>query len=162
MNKHDYRPFREGSGIILRNTQKQIFIGHRLNSRIEQWQMPQGGIDPGETPSEAFERELFEEVGISRSLIDCVIESQEWFYYELPYDVSLRVWDGKYKGQKQKWFVCDFIGNDADININTPIPEFSQWKWSSTFEIMQIIVDFKRPMYHDIFNHFTQRGVIFS
>ncbi len=145
-NPDDYR---KGVGIVLLNNEKKIFVGKRIDNTAEAWQMPQGGIDGEETPEQAALRELHEEVGTNSAEI--IYEIPEWLFYDLPAPLASRLWGGRYKGQMQKWFVMKFIGKDNDININTSVPEFREWKWAEAATIPKLIVDFKRELYLDIF-----------
>ena len=141
--------YRKGVGIVLLNQNKQVFVGQRIDKTSEAWQMPQGGIDEGETPHQALMRELGEEVGTAKARI--IHEVDDWLYYDLPNEIALKLWHGKYKGQMQKWFVLEFLGSDTDINIKTEIPEFMTWKWASPQELTDMIVGFKRELYDDLF-----------
>jgi len=151
MSDNDYRA---GVGIILINSDKKVFVAKRLDMISENWQMPQGGIDDGETPQVAAMREMQEEIGTNNATI--IAESKDWYYYDLPSELVAKVWKGRYKGQKQKWFVMDFQGSDADINIDTAHPEFSEWKWIEPKDLPDIIVPFKRKLYQDLLEEFKQ------
>jgi putative (di)nucleoside polyphosphate hydrolase len=123
----------------------------------EAWQMPQGGIDAGETPREAALRELEEEIGTAKAEI--MAESRDWLTYELPDWLVPKVWGGRYRGQRQKWFAMHFTGVDADINIATETPEFLDWKWEDINRLPELIVPFKRKLYQDVvaeFGHLAQ------
>ena len=120
---YDKRPYRPCVGIFLINCSKQVFGGRRIDSRAKAWQMPQGGIDPGETAVDACMREMAEEIGTSSAELLC--EHSKWLYYDIPLPLADRLWHGQYKGQKQKWMALRFTGSDADININTENPEFA-------------------------------------
>ncbi len=147
-----YLPYRPGVGIMLINEKKEIFAGRRIDSRSEAWQMPQGGIDRGETPLEAVLRELAEEIGTRE--IEILKESKEWFYYDLPAYLVDKLWRGRYRGQRQKWFAMRFLGEESDININTSHPEFMDWKWVSSTELPNLIVPFKRELYINVLREF--------
>lgn len=144
-NPDDYR---KGVGIILLNKRKEVFVGQRIDRTSESWQMPQGGIDKGETPEQAVMRELGEEVGTFKA--DIIYQIPEWLYYDLPADLAAKLWRGRYKGQMQKWFVLQFTGEDSDINLETEIPEFITWKWAKLEELEELIVDFKRELYREV------------
>jgi putative (di)nucleoside polyphosphate hydrolase len=136
-----YRPC---VGLMLFRDGGLVFVGQRTDA-IGAWQMPQGGIDEGETPREAALRELHEEVGTDKATI--VAESRDWHYYDLPPALAARMWGGRYRGQRQKWFALRFLGSDADINVATAHPEFSAWKWAHIDELLDLIVPFKRDVY---------------
>ena len=145
-------PYRSGVGIMLFNTRGQVFVGRRLDTSSEAWQMPQGGIDDGESPVEAALRELEEEVGTAAAEI--IAESEGWFTYDLPPDLVGRVWKGRYRGQRQKWFALRFIGQDSDINIATAHPEFQAWQWADYDRLVDFIVPFKRDLYRAVIEEF--------
>lgn len=146
-------PYRPGVGMMLVNKRDEIFVGRRIDTRSDAWQMPQGGIDEGETPEEAAMRELLEEVGSNHAEVIC--ESKNWFYYDLPEHLVPKLWGGKYRGQKQKWFAMRFLGEDADICIETHIPEFMDWRWVELDSLPDIIVPFKRRLYQEVVKEFT-------
>jgi putative (di)nucleoside polyphosphate hydrolase len=127
-------------------------MGRRIGSE-DSWQMPQGGIDPGETPAEAAMRELYEETGVTTAEI--LVESQNWYRYDLPQAVSGRALRGRYRGQEQRWFLLRFTGLDRDIDLKTHHQEFSAWRWAEPKEILDRIVDFKRPVYEQVFAEFA-------
>jgi putative (di)nucleoside polyphosphate hydrolase len=148
-------PYRPCAGIMLANTGGKVFVGQRLDNRAsEAWQMPQGGIDDGEDPQDAAIRELFEETGIAPHLIDIIAQSREEHFYDLPEDLIGKLWKGKYRGQRQYWFLMRFKGDDSDININTAEPEFSEWQWISPDQLPQLIVPFKKRLYENIVAEF--------
>lgn len=138
-------PYRAGVGVMLLNAVDQVFVGQRLDSSLEAWQMPQGGIDPGEDPRATAFRELEEETGITQAAL--IAETAGWHYYDLPDELVGTIWKGKYCGQRQKWFAMRFTGSDSDINIATPHPEFRNWRWSRLDELSALIVPFKRDLY---------------
>lgn len=153
--KPDYL-YRSGVGIMLLNDKKEIFVGKRIDNNSDAWQMPQGGIDAGEDEDLALFRELQEETGIVDTKIAVLSKSQNYFYYNLPYKLQKKFWGGKYLGQKQRWYAAKFIGDESDINIKTQHPEFSDWKWISKDEILDVIVKFKRDLYLDVLKEFSK------
>lgn len=147
-------PYRLGVGIILVNKDNKIFVGKRIDTRSEAWQMPQGGIDKGEKPKQAVMRELYEEVGIINAKI--IKETENWYSYDIPDHLIAKLWNGKYRGQKQKWFLIRFLGNDDEINIHNKHAEFKEWKWTDIDEILEIIVPFKKELYKQIFKELKE------
>lgn len=141
-------PYRPGVGIMLINAFGQVFVAKRIDADSDAWQMPQGGIDDGETPEQAALRELCEETGTDRGVI--IAETAGWITYDLPDHLIGKVWKGRYRGQKQKWFVVRFTGTDQDINIHTEHPEFSAWKWAPVDQLVEMIVPFKRALYEQV------------
>lgn len=148
----DDNKYRKGAGIMLLNENGEVFVGQRLDSSIEAWQMPQGGIDEGETPLQAMKREALEEIGTNN--FEIITELDDWLYYDLPKDIAGKLWNGKYLGQMQKWYLLKFTGADSDININTEIPEFKEWKWAKSEDLLDLIVPFKRDLYSQILDGF--------
>jgi putative (di)nucleoside polyphosphate hydrolase len=145
-------PYRLGVGMMILNSNRKVFVGKRVDAKIEAWQMPQGGIDIGETPSRAAMREMEEEIGSNAGRI--IAESKNWYSYDLPKFLIPKLWDGRYKGQKQKWFLIQFTGNDNDINLNTEHPEFEDWRWADLSELHDIIIPFKRKLYQAVIVEF--------
>jgi putative (di)nucleoside polyphosphate hydrolase len=145
-------PYRPCVGIMLLNAQRQVFVAQRIEQLVEAWQMPQGGIDPGEEPHIAAMRELEEEIGTCNARI--IAESADWLTYDLPPELIGVAWRGKYRGQRMKWFACDFLGSDSEININTAHPEFNMWRWESMARLPDVIVPFKREMYAQLVREF--------
>lgn len=154
-------PYRPCAGVVLLNRDGLIFAGQRLD-RPDAWQMPQGGIDEGETPTQAALRELTEETGITADRVELLTEASDWLYYDLPPELLGKVWKGKYRGQKQKWFLLRFLGEDRDIDIKTDHPEFDRWCWMAADDLIAHIVPFKQDVYRKIFAAFrdalTQNG----
>jgi putative (di)nucleoside polyphosphate hydrolase len=143
-------PYRPCVGIVLLNTQGLVFVGQRLDSKVEAWQMPQGGIDDGEDPRTTALRELEEETGIAPHLVDVIAETPEWHYYDLPDEMVGTIWKGRYAGQRQKWFSMRFLGSDADVAIDTAHPEFKAWRWAEAHTLVGLAVPFKRALYADV------------
>ena len=138
-------PLRKGVGVVVLNHEGKVFVGKRRDNPIDKWQMPQGGVDHGESFLTAMKRELFEETNIQS--IKVVKEIDGFFEYELPEELVGIIWKGKYRGQKQKWFIVKFIGNEDEINLKTKNPEFVEWKWIFPDELPTVIVNFKKDMY---------------
>ncbi|MES2215199.1 MAG: RNA pyrophosphohydrolase [Pseudomonadota bacterium] len=145
-------PYRLGVGMMIINRQNQIFVGKRIDTKIEAWQMPQGGIDLGETPSRAVFREMEEEIGSSSGNI--IAESKNWYSYDLPKFLIPKLWNGSYKGQKQKWFLIEFTGSDSDINLNNEHPEFEDWRWIDRESMSDLIIPFKKRLYQAVMLEF--------
>ncbi len=143
-------PYRPGVGVLLRNPVGLIFVGQRIDSKLEAWQMPQGGIDEGEDAAVAALRELEEETGVASHLARIAKVTPDWHYYDLPDDMIGTIWRGRYCGQRQKWFTMDFLGADSDVNIQTSHPEFKAWRWADPSELPGLAVPFKRQLYEDI------------
>jgi|TARA_B100001063_G_scaffold112063_1_gene104561 putative (di)nucleoside polyphosphate hydrolase len=138
-------PMRNGVGIILLNNKNQVFVGKRKDNPGDKWQMPQGGVEEGEDFLSAMKRELFEETNIKN--IKIIKEIKQIYEYELPAKLIGIVWKGKYRGQKQKWFITKFIGRENEINIHTKQPEFIEWKWIDAKMLPEVIVEFKKNLY---------------
>jgi putative (di)nucleoside polyphosphate hydrolase len=148
--------YRPAVGIMLLNPAGLAFVGRRIDmpAGLAAWQMPQGGIDPGETPRQAAFRELKEEVGTDKAEI--LAETEGWLHYDLPSDIASRMWSGRWRGQRQKWFLMRFTGEDADINPATEHPEFDAWEWVEPQRLPDLIVPFKRPLYRDVLAEFRE------
>ena len=138
-------PMRNGVGVIVLNKQNKVFVGKRKDNPVNKWQMPQGGLDNDENYLSAMRRELREETSIKS--IEILEEIKGFFEYELPKNLLGIIWKGKYRGQRQKWFIIRFIGDDKEINLQTENPEFIEWKWVYPEELPDLIVDFKKDMY---------------
>ena len=150
--------YRRSVGVMLLNRQGEVFVGRRIDMpTLPAWQMPQGGIDRGETPAKAALRELKEEIGTDRAEI--LDESRAWLKYELPAELACKVFGGRYCGQKQKWFAMRFIGEDSDIDLDTAHPEFDRWQWVAPYRLPELIVPFKRQLYLDILAEFRRHCV---
>ena len=143
--KHDDLPYRPCVGIMLVNNEGLVFVGRRIDQTVEGWQMPQGGIDDGETPEQAALRELEEETGTNKATI--IAQMDEWLTYDLPPHLLGVALHGRYRGQRQKWIAMRFTGEDKDINIQTAEPEFGSWKWLALEALPRLIVPFKRDTY---------------
>ena len=141
-------PLRNGVGIIVLNEENKVFVARRIDNPKNFWQMPQGGVNEGENYFNAALRELEEETGIKE--IELISEIDEMMTYELPEHLLGIIWKGKYKGQKQKWFLMRYLGNDDDINIKTNNPEFLDWKWIDLDMITEVVVDFKLHIYKEL------------
>ena len=141
-------PMRIGVGAIILNNENKVFVGKRKDNPIDKWQMPQGGLDVGEDFITAFKRELFEETSIKN--IKILKEIEGMFEYELPKNLVGIVWKGKFRGQKQQWFIVRFLGNENEINLKTKQPEFIEWKWIEADMLPKIIVDFKKKLYQNL------------
>lgn len=152
--KPDYL-YRSGVGIMLINHEKKIFVGKRIDNNSDSWQMPQGGIDAGESEDCAMIRELREETGIEDRSIKTLKKSNRYFYYNLPYRLQKKFWGGKYLGQRQRWYLVEFCGDDSLVSVKTPEPEFSDWKWIEKDKIINAIVGFKRQLYRDVIKEFS-------
>jgi len=149
---YDELPYRPGVGMMILDQNNMVFVGKRIDTRISAWQMPQGGIELGETPSAAALREMSEEIGSDNGYI--ITESKFWYSYDLPKFLIPRLWNGAFRGQKQKWFLIRFMGTSDDINIHTSNPEFNEWRWVSIEELPSIIVPFKRKLYEAVIEEF--------
>jgi putative (di)nucleoside polyphosphate hydrolase len=147
-------PYRPCAGIMLANRAGLIFVGQRMDNSSEAWQMPQGGIDDGEDPEAAAIRELGEETGIGPQHFDIIARSSREHFYDLPDALIGTMWKGRYRGQRQIWFLARFSGEDSDINIDTDHPEFRAWKWIEAATLPDLIVPFKRKLYEDILAEF--------
>jgi putative (di)nucleoside polyphosphate hydrolase len=145
-------PYRAGVGILLLNAQNLVFTGRRIDQTAEAWQLPQGGIDEGEEPYPAALRELEEETSV-RS-VERLAESRDWLTYDLPPDLVGKVWKGRYRGQRQKWYALRFTGPDSEIDLKTSHPEFAAWKWLRMADLPNYIVPFKQPLYQKLVAEF--------
>ena len=143
-------PYRPCVGVMLVNGAGHVFVGQRNDTEAPAWQMPQGGVDPGEAPDEAALRELREETGVTPDLVWVEAETQEWIAYDLPHDLVGKVWKGKFRGQEQKWFLMRFTGEDSQIDLATEHPEFTQWRWLPVDDLVDSIVPFKREVYEQV------------
>lgn len=144
-----YRPC---VGLMLLDRSNRLFLGERQGPLLDAWQMPQGGIDPGESPLAAARRELKEEVGTDRA--ELLAESRFWYAYDLPRELILAHWGDQYRGQSQKWFAFRFLGSDDEIDLHGHHPEFVRWRWATPAEVLDVIVPFKRPVYEAVLHEF--------
>ena len=151
----DNLPYRPAAGVMLLNREGKVWVGQRLDSTLEAWQMPQNGLDPGEEAEAGALRELGEETGIPRDKVEIVARAPGQLLYDLPDDLIGKVWKGKWRGQRQTWFLMRFTGEDADVNLETPEPEFRAWKWAESQELPELIVPFKKGLYRDILKAFA-------
>ncbi|MEL6568532.1 MAG: RNA pyrophosphohydrolase [Pseudomonadota bacterium] len=151
----DPERYRPNVGLAMFSKAGHVFFGRRINGRGPfQWQMPQGGVDEGETPAEAALRELEEEIGVPRKLVDILQETDDWLYYDFPPDLKRRL-GGPYLGQRQKWFALRFKGSDGDVRLDKHTPEFDAWRWAELAEAPELIVPFKRPVYEEVTRRFA-------
>ncbi len=150
MNDPAGLPYRPAAGVMLLNREGKVFVAQRLDSTLEAWQMPQGGLDAGEDPQAGALRELEEETGIGRDLVEIVARCPTELFYDLPADLVGKLWKGRWRGQRQSWFLCRFLGRDEEIDLDTAHPEFRAWKWADPEELPAMIVPFKRKLYEDV------------
>jgi len=151
---YTYRP---AAGVMLINDAKKVWVGQRLDSTLEAWQMPQGGLDEGEDELEGVLRELEEETGIKRQHVEILARCPTELYYDLPDDLLGKMWKGKWRGQRQTWFLGRFTGTDSDVNIDTAEPEFRAWKWAEPEDLPAMIVPFKKTLYEDVLRAFADQ-----
>ena len=154
-SSNDYRPC---VGIVLLNSKSQVFAAKRIDGERlgwpNSWQFPQGGIDEAEDPKTAALRELQEETGITT--VEVVDEMPDWLYYDLPPELVSKIWEGRFKGQRQKWFLMKFIGHDDEINLNQSTPEFCVWEWIPLHESINRVVPFKIDVYKQVISYFSK------
>jgi len=141
-------PLRIGVGVVVLNSNNKVFVGKRKDNPVDKWQMPQGGVNDGESFLTAMKRELLEETSIKN--IKILKELDYWLEYDLPKKLIGIIWKGKFRGQKQKWFITRFLGDENEINLNTKKPEFIEWKWLDIDELPNVIVDFKKHVYQKL------------
>jgi putative (di)nucleoside polyphosphate hydrolase len=149
-------PYRPCAGVMLMNRDGQVFVGQRLDSTLEAWQMPQGGIDEGEEAIDAAVRELREETGVMPDKVRLIAEAPGEFLYDLPDDMIGKIWKGIWRGQRQRWFLFAFEGEDGDIDIATPEPEFRAWRWADPADLPTMIVPFKKTLYERVLAAFAE------
>ncbi len=148
-------PYRPAAGIMLLNADNKVWVGKRIDNIAEAWQMPQGGLDPGEDAQAGALRELEEETGISPEMVEIIACAPRTLDYDLPADLVGKLWKGKYRGQRQTWYLMRFIGDDADIDLKTRHPEFNAWKWAEPGHLPDMIVPFKKQLYRDVLDIFA-------
>ena len=150
MPDQDTLPYRPCAGVMLCNATGEVFVGQRIDTVLEAWQMPQGGIDPGEDAEAAARRELVEETGIDPDLVELVAKGERELFYDLPPEMIGKVWRGRWRGQRQWWFLFRFLGRDSDVHLDTLHPEFRAWRWIEPEELPGLAVPFKRALYEDV------------
>jgi len=148
LNKSKNLPLRLGVGVVLLNSNNKVFVGKRIDNPVNFWQMPQGGVDDNENLLYAANRELKEETGVKSTKL--IKEIDNWLTYELPKNLLGKIWKGKYRGQKQKWFIMRFVGDEEEINIKTKNAEFKEWKWIDVNQLLNVVVRFKHDVYKTI------------
>ena len=148
-------PYRPAAGVMLLNPDGKVFVAQRLDSTLEAWQMPQGGLEKGEDPKAGVLRELEEETGIPAALVEVIAQAPRELLYDLPADLAGKLWKGRYRGQRQAWFLLRFLGKDADVDLETEHPEFRAWKWITPAELPHLIVPFKKALYEAVIAEFA-------
>ena len=148
LKKYNNLPLRLGVGIVLLNSENKIFVGKRIDNPVNSWQMPQGGVDKNENLLNAAFRELREETGVKN--VKLIKEIDTWLTYDLPKNLLGKLWNGKYRGQRQRWFVMRFIEKDEEVNVKTKNAEFKEWKWIAVDQLTNVAVDFKLQIYKKI------------
>ncbi|MFN4096705.1 MAG: RNA pyrophosphohydrolase [Sphingomonas sp.] len=156
MTSYAHLPYRPCAGVMLLNADGQVFVGQRLDSEMEAWQMPQGGIDPGEDPLDAAYRELWEETGVKRAHVELLAAPDIELHYDLPDALIGKLWKGRWRGQRQRWFLFRLIAGDEAIDIATAEPEFRAWRWIDPRNLPEMIVPFKRDLYHELLRLFAE------
>jgi putative (di)nucleoside polyphosphate hydrolase len=156
MTDPDSLPYRPCAGVMLLNRKGKVFVGQRIDTTVEAWQMPQGGIDDGEDAEIAAIRELGEEIGVTPDKVALIAVAPGEFYYDLPPELIGQVWKGKWRGQRQRWFLFRFLGEDTDVNIATAHPEFMTWRWIDPADLPRVIVPFKKALYEQVLAAFAE------
>jgi len=149
-------PYRPAAGVMLVNRDGKVFVAQRLDSTLEAWQMPQGGLDAGEDPLDGALRELREETGIPPDKVELIARAEGTFRYDLPEDLAGKLWKGRWRGQEQHWFLVRFLGEDEDVDLATEHPEFRAWRWAEPKELPAMIVPFKKKLYEDVLAAFRE------
>lgn len=149
-------PYRPAVGIMLLDANGRVWVGQRIDSTADAWQMPQGGLDAREDAQEGALRELEEETGIGRGSVEVLAQSCDELTYDLPAELVGKLWRGKWRGQRQRWFLMRFLGKDTDVRIDTAEPEFRAWKWVEPAQVPELIVPFKRQLYQDVLTEFAR------
>jgi putative (di)nucleoside polyphosphate hydrolase len=149
-------PYRPAAAVMLLNADDKVFVAQRIDSTLDAWQMPQGGLDPGEDAQVGALRELEEETGIGAHLVTIIARSTSDLLYDLPTEMQGRMWGGKYRGQSQAWFLARFLGTDADVNLATEHPEFNAFQWVDPKQLPDLIVPFKRRLYEEVLAEFSK------
>ncbi len=149
-------PYRPCAGVMILNARGEVFVGQRIDSTLEAWQMPQGGIDDGEDALDAAIREVGEETGIAPDKLELIAVAPDELFYDLPPELVGKLWKGKWRGQRQRWFLFAFTGTDDDVNIRTAEPEFRAWKWAEPGTLPDMIVPFKRELYRAVLAAFDE------
>ena len=149
-------PYRPCAGVMLLNREGKVFVGQRIDTTAEAWQMPQGGIDDGEDAETAAIRELGEEIGVKPDKVALIAAAPGEFQYDLPPELIGKVWKGKWRGQRQRWFLFRFLGEDTDVNIATAHPEFMTWRWIDPTDLPRLIVPFKKELYEQVLAAFEE------
>jgi putative (di)nucleoside polyphosphate hydrolase len=147
--------YRPAAAVMLLNGNNKVFVAQRIDSTLDAWQMPQGGLDPGEDAQAGALRELEEETGIGAHLVTIMARASRDLLYDLPPELAGRIWGGKYRGQTQAWFLARFLGTDTDINLDTEHPEFNAFQWVDHWRLPDLIVPFKRHLYKEVLSEFS-------
>lgn len=148
-------PYRPAAAVMLLNRDGNVFVAQRLDSSLDAWQMPQGGLDPGEDALAGALRELEEETGIPPEKVQIVARASRELFYDLPPEMLGRLWGGKYRGQRQYWFLARFLGEERDIDLATEHPEFRAYRWIDPWRLPELIVGFKKRLYEDVLAEFA-------
>ncbi|WP_375428117.1 RNA pyrophosphohydrolase [uncultured Sphingomonas sp.] len=154
MSESTTLPYRPCAGVMLCDVHGRVFVGQRIDTVLEAWQMPQGGIDPGEGAETAARRELEEETGIVPQHVELIARAPTELFYDLPPELIGKAWKGKWRGQRQWWFLFRFLGADTDVRLDTAHPEFRAWRWADPDELPDVAVPFKRTLYEDVLGMF--------